>query len=517
MTEIDDLVKTTTRGSLILMLGQISSTLVLAAGMLLVARFLGPSNYGSYSKASSVISIVFLLTNLGITAAMVKYISNFRSEHKNGHIKVYIETGLIINIIISLLATTIIYISAEQIATRLYNDPTQTILIQYLSIGIIGQALLNYSRGVITGFERMELRSITQIVNGLAKSILSPLLVYLGYGALGPVLGQTGPVLLGGTLGTIFIIILYKNTKSTNRPITHIQATREILKYSFPLYLSGIFNGVLPHLYTTLLGIWVTDTEIGNYSVAKSFSVLLSFVTMPIAATLFPLFSKLDTEKPELRFLYRNAVKYSTLFGYPIIWTIIALAEPIINALYQNQYAPASNYLRIYMLSYIVIGIGSTSNGALLNSQNRTDLIFRSTITRFIIAVPLSIAAIRYLGVAGLIFTFFTSLATNTLIDYYNINRIFNYKINTKFLIKILTISLISTTIVYTTTNQLHLNPWLELAIGGITSLTIYITGLITLKPLTQQDLKYLTRISNNFGPLTPIINKILEILQKTI
>ncbi len=72
MTEIEDLIKTTTKGSLILLLGQISSTLVLAIGMLLVARFLGPANYGSFHKTHSVISIALLLINLGLNGAIIR-------------------------------------------------------------------------------------------------------------------------------------------------------------------------------------------------------------------------------------------------------------------------------------------------------------------------------------------------------------------------------------------------------------------------------------------------------------
>jgi len=515
LTEIDDLVKTTTRGSLFLLLGQISSTLVLALGMLLVARFLGPSDYGSFNKAQSVVQIVFLLMNLGISSAMTRFIAQFRHENKQDYIQVYIETGILLSLTISTILTILLYLSSGYIANSLYQDPSQEILIKYLSISIIGQAFLALSTGIIIGYERMELRSLTQVLYGLAKSTISPILVYIGFGTLGAIIGHSAPIILSGTLGTLFIYLLYRKTKTNTRPITHTEAAKTILTYGFPLYLTIMLNGILPHIYTTLLGIYETNTQIGNYSVAINFTVLLSFVTMPIGTTIFPLFSKLTPKNPELEFLYRNAVKYSTLFAYPIIWTIIALADPIIQALYGNQYTQAANYLRLYILSRNLIGIGSICNQPLLNSQNRTDLTFKSTLIRFIAAAPLSLIAIRNYGVNGLILTFFTSMAINTTIDYYNIHRIYNYKINTGFLTKILTTSLITATTAYTITNILTLNPWIELIIGGTTSLTLYITGFIATKTLTKQDLNYIKQISSILGPLKIVINKIIDLLIK--
>ena len=105
---IEDLVKTTTRGSLILFLGQISSTFILAFGMLLVARFLGEANYGSFNKAQSVVQIAFLVMNLGVSSAMTKFIAQFRHEGKKGYIKVFIEAGTILNIIVASILTIIV-------------------------------------------------------------------------------------------------------------------------------------------------------------------------------------------------------------------------------------------------------------------------------------------------------------------------------------------------------------------------------------------------------------------------
>ena len=60
------LVKSSTQGGLTLFLGQVVSTIVLSIGMLLVARFLGPTDYGAFNKAQSIVQFAYLIIDLGI-------------------------------------------------------------------------------------------------------------------------------------------------------------------------------------------------------------------------------------------------------------------------------------------------------------------------------------------------------------------------------------------------------------------------------------------------------------------
>ena len=520
---IEDLVRVTTRGSLILLIGQISSTLILAFGVLIVARILGPTDFGSFNKAQSVVQIAVLVINLGVHQAMIKYLAQFRYEGKTDHLRIFIEAGVIITAFTSILSTFLVYSLSGRIANDIFNEAEQEIFIKYLSISIIGQAFSTLAQGITVGYERMELRSIISVSYSFVKSIVSPILVFIGLGTLGAVLGHTSPILLSGALGLVIIFFIHRNQISDGILITHTHAIKTILKYGFPLYLSSLLSGLLPQFYITMLGSWETTkyslTEIndliGNYSVVLNFGVLLSFVTLPIGTTIFPLFSKLEHNKNELEFLYRNAVKYSTLLGYPIIFIIIALSKQIITVLFNDRYVFAPYYLRIYMLTFLLIGLGSVCNGSLLSGQNRNDVNFKSTLCKFIVSLPLSYYAIQRHGVVGLLYTYFISAFINTGINLLYIYRIFKFKINYKFLIKIITISTISCFSVYILFNTLIINPWIELFFGGFLFLFIYLTGILLLSALTKQDYNYLKKISDTFGSISKIVIFLLDLMSR--
>ncbi|MCW4012504.1 MAG: flippase [Candidatus Bathyarchaeota archaeon] len=518
---IEDLVKTTTRGSLILLIGQISSTFILAFGMLVVARILGPVSYGSFNKAQSVVQIAVLLMNLGVQQAMIKYLAQYRHEKKTENLRVFIESGLLINTVTSISLTLLVYFSAGYIANNIFNEPEQEMFIKYLSLSIVGSGFSTLAQGITIGYERMELRSMISLAYSFVKSVISPILVYIGLGALGAVLGHSAPIILSGVLGLVFIFIIYRNEPIGGATISHKEAVKIILTYGFPLYLTSLLGGILPQFYTTMLGSWQTSKYtiieindiIGNYSVVLNFGVLLSFVTLPIGTTIFPLFSKLENNKKELNFLYRNAVKYSTLFGYLIIFTIIALADQIIYILFADKYIYAPHYLRIYMLSFLLIGFGSVCNGSLLSGQNRNDVNFKSTLAKFIVSLPLSYFAILNYGAIGLLYTYFVTASVNTLFNVYYIHRIFGFKFNTQFLLKMIVISVFSCFVVYGFVTFLVLNQWIELFLGGLLSVFLYLVGVLILKALTKQDFAYLRRLSDSFGPISPVIRWFVDVL----
>ena len=137
----------------------------------------------------------------------------------------------------------------------------------------------------------MEFHSLTVIIHSILKSLLAPVLVLLGYGAFGAVLGNTTPILITGILGiTIVVVAFLKDSSSRGSALSNLQASKILLSYGYPLFLSTLLFKGLNQFYNILIAMYVDPSMIGNYKVATNFSVLITFLTMPIASVLFPLF-----------------------------------------------------------------------------------------------------------------------------------------------------------------------------------------------------------------------------------
>ena len=206
--DLGGILKQSAKGSFILMLGQILSTIILAIGVLIVANLLIPGDFGLLNTAMAPVSIAMIFQDMGVNSALIKYISQNRYEKKRGHLKVILESGLILTFITSFMLAGIVYTFSGFLAERVYGIPELGPLIRYLSFLIIGQSFLTTAYGITVGYERMELRSGLQIFYSFMKSIAAPLLVYIGYGIFGAILGEIVPVLITGGLGLFFVLLI---------------------------------------------------------------------------------------------------------------------------------------------------------------------------------------------------------------------------------------------------------------------------------------------------------------------
>jgi O-antigen/teichoic acid export membrane protein len=62
------------KGTMFVFAGDTSSAVILSITSIIIARMLGPSEYGLYSIALAVPSLMLLFTDLGINPALIRYL-----------------------------------------------------------------------------------------------------------------------------------------------------------------------------------------------------------------------------------------------------------------------------------------------------------------------------------------------------------------------------------------------------------------------------------------------------------
>ncbi|MBD3206153.1 oligosaccharide flippase family protein, partial [Candidatus Bathyarchaeota archaeon] len=240
--DLGGILKQSAKGSFILMIGQILSTLILAIGVLIVANLLGQEDFGLLNTAMAPVSIAMIFQDMGVNSALIKYISQNRFEKNRGNLKVFLESGLVLTFITSFLLAGVVFVSSGYLAEKVYGIVELSPLIRYLSLLIIGQSFLTTAYGITVGYERMGLRSGLQIFYNFMKSIAAPILVYIGYGVFGAILGELVPVLITGGLGLFFILLIYLKEREYSGSLSFVDATKMIVGYSSPLFFSRVLT-----------------------------------------------------------------------------------------------------------------------------------------------------------------------------------------------------------------------------------------------------------------------------------
>ena len=404
MSDLDRAAEKSARGSLYLFMGNFVSEIINAVGVVLVARLLTPEEYGVYSVAFVLPFLFVMFSNWGVGAALTRFLAMYQGEGRWSMIRGIVTKGLAFNGGLSLLLTSIMYVSADFLAETILLRPGLGGLVRLSSVIVFLFSLFNTISAIYYGLERMDIIAALIVVASLIRSVMSPLLVRMGYGVEGALIGYMvgyGAALLIG------VILLARETRREDRSadLSGDGSLGEMLRFGFPLFLGG-FVGGLGLRYQGLLQVWfASDLVIGNLNIATKFKSLAGLFTVPIAASIYPAFSKFrfEEKREEMTKMFAASVRYATMLVIPVTLLIMVVAEPIVVALFGREYAQAPFFLAIIVLEFLPVGLGSLSVLPFLNSQGDTGTTLRLNLVGGGITVALCTALTWQFGIAGLL------------------------------------------------------------------------------------------------------------------
>ena len=209
--------KTSATGSFQLFVGVAASTIIMAIGTIILARLITPEEYGLYSIALIPSYMIILFRDWGVNSAITKYTASLRAENREEHAYEIVVTGILFEAAAGLILSIILFSLSSLIASTIFQRPESSSLIAITSITVFAGALLMASQSTFIGFERMELNSLTTICQAIVKSIAAPLLVFVGYGALGATLGYTISFLAAAIISlAILYLTVIRRIKAKN-------------------------------------------------------------------------------------------------------------------------------------------------------------------------------------------------------------------------------------------------------------------------------------------------------------
>ena len=503
--------KVSATGSFQLFVGVATSTAIMAVGTIILARLLSPEEYGLYSVALIPSLMINLFRDWGANSAMTKYVAHFRATKKEKDIHDIIATGLIFEISTGLVLSLLSLFLAGFIASTIFHRPETAPLISIVSITIFSGSLLTAAQSSFIGFEKMKFNSLTLICQAIVKSILSPLLVLLGFGALGAVLGYTFSFLVAGIVGsTILYFLLLGNLKRTKINRSEISKTlRKLLHYGVPLSISSILGGFLLQFYRFMMAFYCSDTMIGNFQVATNFAVLLTFFTIPISTVLFPAFAKLDSQnEPQLlKTVFTSSVKYTTMLLVPATAAVMILSKPMISILFGEQWVYAPFFLTLYVIGNLFSGFGNLSMGSLLTGLGETKTLMKLSLLTLLFGLPLAFLLIPNLGIIGVILGTLLAGLPSMILGLHWTWKHYEAKVDFASSTRIFIASAIAAITTYLSLNFLNTTEWVRLTIGGTIFLGVYIFAAPILGAINQSDINNLRAMFSGLGPISKLMN----------
>jgi O-antigen/teichoic acid export membrane protein len=512
--------KDSASGSFKLFIGKIISTIILAVGTIILGLYLEDSGYGLYSIALIPITTALLFQDWGVNSAITRTCANLRSKNETGNLRKTILAGFAFESVTGGILTIVTMLTATLIATSVYNKPESAPLLSIASIAIVCTSLLFTSQAIFVGFERMGIYSCVLIFQALCQCVLIPLLVFLGYGALGAIIAYTfsfAAACLVSVLLVYFKIYRKLGNHSNSTDLSLYSHLKPLLSYGFPLAISTILAGLLGQVCSLIMGSVVDLATIGSYRVALNFAVLLTFFTTPITTVMFPTFSKIDpvNEKSMLRSVFASSVKYTSLLLIPATFAMIILAQPIIGIIYGARYALAPSFLGLYAAGGLLALFGLYSLTSFFSALGETKFLLKLSIISLAIGIPLAVVLIPQFGIFGLIITSIMSELPLVFAGAYWAWKKYGANADLKSSGKIFLAAIISAGLTYYATTITQSTYVIQLILGASIFVIAYIVFCPLVGAITQADINNLREILSGMGVFLKILQIPLEIMGK--
>jgi len=512
---LGEIAEESTRGGFSLFLGNASATFISAIVVFIIARLLGPDNYGIYSLCFTIPSLAVAITSLGMSQALTRYSARLTSEGREHELATVLRSVFIFSMLLAALALILVILLSDELAAFGLNRPGIGEYVRLASLLIVFQAAFTAASSALIGLGRMADASLMMIIQSVLKAIASPALVLLGFSVAGAILGHITGFVVAASLGVIVLFAKYYRKlriESKGCGISFIESLSVAVNYGLPLYIAGLLTTLLIQYQNLVLAHNVSDFEIGNYNAALNFSALLSLVAYPITTALFPAFSKIDSnsESKDLKTMFEASVKYGSFLVIPASIIVAVLSKDLVLTIYGRSYGSAPLYLSIYVGIFLLAGFGYLILGPLFNGIGETKQTLKITIVTAALFLPAAPIMAQAYGVVGLIVAFIASNLAGTAYGLNVAYKKFHLKLDLNSSLRIYLASAISIIPTLILLSAVNLPSLLNIAVGGIAYLASYLTFAPLTGAVKRNDLENLSQILGKIKIVNPIVKPII-------
>jgi len=368
---------------------QIFSMVISFFATIIIARRLGPGNFGQLSYALSLISIFSILATLGIDSILYRDIIKYPEKKKD-----YLGSALTIKLIAGFITAVLVCIFAFFFG----QSDVSKILIIILS----GTFIFNAFQIINFEFQaqvKSKYPSIISCIVNLIINMLEVTIILTGKG----VIYLAFVTLFGSILNAIFYWYFYE--KKIEGKLFEWKFDKNIAKNllidSWPLIFANGFGLIYSRIDQVLIKNMLGASQVGIYSVAVILAEVWGFIPTIIVSSLFP--AIINARKTSEKMYHERLKKLALLLLALaiIVSSVITLLAPfLIKLIYGPAFSGGIKILQIYVWASLGTFLGSLAYNYLL-AENNKKLMVSMTFIPMAINIVLNVLWIPKYGIIG--------------------------------------------------------------------------------------------------------------------
>ncbi len=299
--------------------------------LIVVTRLLTPADFGAFAIVVSIITIFDTVTDLGFSYAVI---------HMQIDMKKIAKTFLMVTMLRGMLLSLATIISIPFVATFFQNSSITGLLL----IAALIPILKGLQNPYVIGFQKdlkFEKEFIFRLIPVAVLTFSTILLSFYFKSSLALVMG-----LLLGTVAEL-ITSYAMTTRDFSKPFSK-KYFKKLVSYGKWITAGGLSTYLTTQLDTIVVGKILGPTSLGLYDLAfKTGSTAFNEITNVLSQIMFPVYSKIHTDKKRLKRLFLKHILFTTIFALLINIPLLLFPKEIITILFGPKWVDASGVLRI--------------------------------------------------------------------------------------------------------------------------------------------------------------------------
>lgn len=454
---------------------------------ILLGRYLGPSSLGLYRMNSTLYSFALVAGMVGIPAAMIKYVAEFKED--KAHLYQIVSSGVITSLVLGVVFL-VTFFSMAGVFARIFRMPELSTLLRIISfvfpLTLVGGVLL----GLLNGLRDMKEYNTALVLQSVLLVVVTIPLISYGLGVAGAVIG-----IVLSSLGYCIYLIWVSRAYLRITLHKYISTTKEMLKFGSQIFGANVVDLISYRADIILTGYFLTAADVGYYTAAVGLSQFFWLIPNAIQRITYPATSEYWAKKNQdaIQVIVDRSMKYSACIMLPVALVAVFYGKEIITTLFGEKFIYAFAPLEVLLIGTVINGAVVRAIGSCMAGVGRPDINLKVVILSAVVGVGLNVVLIPYMGIVGAaLATTLTLSLTSVLLIFFTIH-ILDVHVDFAWFGKISVMTLVS---VAASRSLEGLNQYAMEAV----ILCVYVAAILRWL-LTKEDRRYFAGVLRETGP----------------
>lgn len=364
-----------------------------------LARLLGADQLGLYSLATSALTLAMGIALFGLDAGVVRYIAVQTARKDEAGVWGTIQIGIGVPLLASAVLGTLLFAFSQAVAVYLFDEPRLTYLLQLASVFVPLMVINDMLGNALKGFKQIQRSSLAMFVfQPITRLVLIAIFALVGMNAAWAVVTYG----LASVTASGAMIYYLQRHFGLKRPFgIRRDDFRELMRFSFPVWLSGLMARFQGNIQSFFLGSMSTIAGVGIFSVANQITMVSGEFSSSINTASKPIIAELHerNDRPQMSSIYQATNKLVMMVQLPIFLTIMLLPGPLLS-IFGESFTGGATALIILAVADL-LNTATGMGGIIIDMTGYTRLKLVNSIIRLVLYIAFDLLFIPKWGLVG--------------------------------------------------------------------------------------------------------------------